>query len=1293
MLIGQVRKTRLFQVFPSWFTFAYDLIIWRLDQSFPKYEVAVFVPLGSWSNESCTLLESICRRSAFKNIKQHDLLQLASQDKLTLLLDGWNELDKTARQRAMSELENLRRDYPLLKLVISSRHQAMELPFVVYQLEVEPLSFEQQVTIARSIFGDEGERLLDAALRTQGINELLSIPFYLTTLIGTSGYGTLPTTKEEVLRHFVNNHEKRPLNAEALDTVVLGKHKEILANLGAEATRTANSSITETTAKYVISRTGERLQKAGQILQCPEPKDVLEVLVNNHVVVISGENLISFQHQQIQEWYASFEVENMMLALSNGDIDAHKRLITEILNMPTWEEPVFFACERLSRGSEEQKSVVAEVIRKTLHGIDPMFAAEITYVCNDDVWKFISDDVCQFVKKWHIPGKVDRATRFMITTGRPDFSEMIWELLLDSNDQELYSLLRSAQRFRPNVLGSDAKARIAALTEHVREVVLSEIIFNSGIDGMEFATDLAKLDPSDKIKLQVISLLHFRRCERLINKILQDASEELWFALASRYEASEFADPPISARIEGERVKMIQTDTDRLRSLLSQINHKGKVSESLSKEMEDIIASADFPIDNDNVVLLLDEVGRCCVESLQRSYLRRLESGLNLPFRCDDIFSNVPIIDVGPITELEFNNEFNDRARYVSAIVGPKTITRILNTYLEIGSVLEPGAKLSEAQMDKYHSLRSWLLHTRVDPFIEVWLKMGEQKRPRLIAELAQLLSHHGSQHNDRERLQLSDGQSSKVATILNCWVEQLINDPHASRGHLADIGSAIGRLGKGELLGALKRLFDEDRRRLTIQRADFIKSKNQNISSAEVHSSYIFYYRSAFAGLGGQEACAVLESYLTDPEFGIDAAITLKVIYEQMSGLKENKPWSPVVIDYSEAAIRREENLSGVRPHECEQASAIFSAVESLLFDTTYTEEDVIHAIKLAREATYLPHTPRPELTQKLLESSIPWKAKRHYLSSLVQIGEVVHANMVLAGLKELLDVSKNKTWHLYDDVWKPGLWLEMLPFSDRPFALLEALELIGQSYVMPWKLRGTLRALGYAPDSVAEDILFELAERNPVFYDEHDWSIAVFNRETSSAYLKFCEVAASNPNIISNLGSHFCETKLVDFIKENPAFRSKLLCLYSDEKYNLNGSIIEQTLAKVADIETILTMINRYTKQGRDFDSNLSIAIESIALEKRSSPNWEGAYELHGVEATDLRRKLFTLAYNDDPAAQLAATCLNHIDELRDDYGRVDMEPRHPDIESELPWVFIPAKVVGHISKIVDVTSSPIL
>jgi len=39
----------------------------------------------------------------------------------------------------------------------------------------------------------------------------------------------------------------------------------------------------------------------------------------------------------------------------------------------------------------------------------------------------------------------------------------------------------------------------------------------------------------------------------------------------------------------------------------------------------------------------------------------------------------------------------------------------------------------------------------------------------------------------------------------------------------------------------------------------------------------------------------------------------------------------------------------------------------------------------------------------------------------------------------------------------------------------------------------------------------------------------------------------------------------------------------------------------------------------------------------------------------------------------AKLAKDALNAIDELRDEYGAPESEPRHPDIESGRPWPMV--------------------
>jgi hypothetical protein len=72
---------------------------------------------------------------------------------------------------------------------------------------------------------------------------------------------------------------------------------------------------------------------------------------------------------------------------------------------------------------------------------------------------------------------------------------------------------------------------------------------------------------------------------------------------------------------------------------------------------------------------------------------------------------------------------------------------------------------------------------------------------------------------------------------------------------------------------------------------------------------------------------------------------------------------------------------------------------------------------------------------------------------------------------------------------------------------------------------------------------------------------------------------------------------------------------------------------------------------------------------LDGRPSENWKGAYNIIPAPAGELRRKLFAMTTADSPTGA-AARCLNRIDEIRDEYGAPDSEPRHPDLASGKRW-----------------------
>src|SRR5438105_2817550 len=108
-----------------------------------------------------------------------------------------------------------------------------------------------------------------------------------------------------------------------------------------------------------------------------------------------------------------------MRASAKGDTDASVRLRAAVFDQPAWEESIFFAAERMSReygGSTGVAHAVGLALR-----IDPMLAAEMIYRSSPAVWEIVKADIIAFVDRWHRPGAVDRAVRFMIMTGRPEF--------------------------------------------------------------------------------------------------------------------------------------------------------------------------------------------------------------------------------------------------------------------------------------------------------------------------------------------------------------------------------------------------------------------------------------------------------------------------------------------------------------------------------------------------------------------------------------------------------------------------------------------------------------------------------------------------------------------------------------------------------------------------------------------------------------------------------------------------------------------------------------------------------
>lgn len=1234
--------------------------------------VATFIPLSEWSAQTHTLLQSVVQRAAFVGESEKHLKLLAHVGRLVLIMDGWNELDTASRKRLRAEIQGMHRDYPSLGIIMSTRDRALDVPISGPVVEIEPLSETQQLLIARAYRGDAGERILDQAWRTRGLRDLVAIPLYLTKLLSDTPGASLPSTKEEVLRLFVAEIDRNANKGEALAAVAFGFHTEMLSALATEATLADGVTVSDHRARSVISQVTGRLVSEGQISTAPQPDAVLTALVSYHLLVRTATG-VAFQHQQFQEWFASHEVEKLMLAAAAGEEAARQRLGTVIINAYAWEEAVLFACERASRSGTDAVSAAANVILDAL-GIDPMLAAEAIYRSSEALWNVVKDRVVAFAFKWHRPTEIDRAVRFMIKTGRSEFAETIWSFIANPNEQVYMEALRAGDRFRLTVLGNDAAERIARLPPEHRSHVLSELVMYGGIEGIDAATAIALSDGSSEVKVAVAEALHFRKANRQMQRLLAEAPKEVWQALARKGYGEDSLGPEIVERLRRDAGQLIEDEQDPARKLhvllLGAENRR-----DIGAEVQLLIETAEFSNKENGGGDAICAASLLYPDEVRSAFIGRLERRLPFPFHTESLLKNTGvIIDDGAIADLALASGIDQQlANGAAGLLGPNTTGKLIDAL----SVMRKQLNLSPSLVtnDEYHRVRGLVFLTPVESFATAVLSRASISDPKTIEELADLFALHG-ESGDRGRIGLSEASRQAMIAIVGKWAETLLANEGTTRHALGEVARVIERLAAPELAEPLARMLARDLAQWRRQRQEQAeaRTRGRHDGSSEAYHSWTQQYGRAFAAVGGDQAIATLRSYLLDAGhcgFGLEAAQVLHMIWNQQQGIMNEGPIRGISI-FSEVRTRREKRQGQVNLATSPFAEDIFHAVDLLL---QKGEDNVAqaHALQLAAIGVNMPYGDKCTTINKLLHLHQPYSMKLGLFTALIRAGELIDATLVVDAVKALLEEATTKPWLLQGNQGTIDHWLVLLPFTDRPEATLELLALLDLQMRLPWRLRPLLSALGLAPSDKAEQVLLRLVQQDLRFLDDYDWFSALEKRGTLSS--------------LSILLDLVCQTDLKTR-RESPdtwTFGRRLAAgiqLYSEFRTDVYAklaagispearAIVEYVVATASDESGVLLLIKSYASDGREFDNLLGSAIEHLVMVQRQSSDWVGAYELISTPAPSLRRRLFEMAQA--PAShesRLASACLIHIDELRDTYGIASGEPRHPDIESGVPW-----------------------
>ncbi len=982
-------------------------------------ETPVFVPLADWATENKMLLDSILGRATFRGrITEDDFRAVAQKPGVYLLLDGWNELDGQARRRATAELKRLQADLPELGLLVSTRKQSLDVPFDGTTVELQPLGEAQQMEIARALRGDDGARIVDEARRTPGVRDLVTIPLYLTSLLSLPNGQPFPKTKEEILRRFVQAHEQQVDHAEPLKEAVKGLQTEFLSALAVTATLAANTSIPETNARRSVAQMDDWLVKDGQLTIKLQTTDVLDALVSHHVLVRAGEPAgYSFQHQQFQEWYASKDVERAMLE-SVGDANALQKLKADILNATPWKESILFAMERLARSDKRQQKACTVAILAAFE-VDPILAAEMIFRATDAVWAQISETIQNLVRRWHTPRKLDRAVRFMITSGRPEFRDLVWPLITNENDQKSLPALRAARRFRPSVLGPDAVKDILALPVKVRKTVVSEIAYRSGMDGLDLAALIAKRDPDAELKAAAVGEMSFRRADRHVADVLSTANDDTFDFVYRRSHLEEINDKNVQERLAAARARseIEVTEYERLRATVYARDGKDH-----GAELAELVATMEIKGEQNAEVGLIYEASKQYEQAVAEGLLKRLREGREMFYGADNILAASGIfVEDDALLEMVLSPQerMDSRVEAAASVLGPVSVGKLIDAKTALLTEIKTLGKYEKSLTDRYHGLRHRIAHAPGASLVAALQERAEAASNEDIRELAELLCRRDETGDDRAR-PFPQADYAAVAQMAEQWGERLIaSGDDATRGQLSAVADLIGHFPSVALLPMLKRLLDDELRRFRSFRQRAEEERWQGNAANEARTIHTNRYQCAFTEIKAPETTALMVSYLPDEHFGEIAALGTKVQWVLANEPKDDRRFLGSV-DFS-----RVEEMRAVRARRatltCDEAEAIFEAIAPFIAEGA-TEAQKKHAIKLAIQAVRLPHGERADTINALL-SIAPQAARARLVLNLILSGEAIAFSVVQAGINDVFEDAKNCSWIL-DEGWELKAW-----------------------------------------------------------------------------------------------------------------------------------------------------------------------------------------------------------------------------------------------------------------------------
>ena len=542
--------------------------------------IPFIVDLSRWTTSQRSILEHIAGMPAFlaEGLTPAQLARVQQTQPFLFLLNGWNEIAESSSQQANDALRELERDFPGAGIIIATRthHLSPPLPGAL-RLRLLRLGREQRAAYLEARLGAKGAELRARIDADPSLDELTRTPFILSEAATLFEAGAeIPRTKFGILDRVLRLHEQRDEHTNSLRAApIFGQQTDYLKALATEMTRRGAVTLSEDEARAAVAAVARELVDRGRIDRA-RPAEVPASLTAHHLIerVTYPENVLQFEHQQFQEYYAALDVRARLLELRDDDRDATDLFTAAYVNIPAWAEPLrmiaeTFAEETGNDGTGEQDIRAAVKLVEMALAVDLVFAGELARLCGAAVWNDVRALVGErFRAAYAISDENYRqyVVAAMLATGSDDFRDIILPLLSGQDQQTRLGTYRLWPDIQLSSLGPNWREQVRGWSAEVRADFVSELLHHR-VDG-EIAS-FAVEDSSVAVKKEAVSGLMWTGSDDALTRVLESMDAQT-FEEVARANPDDMP-PALRPKVISAMRKFIETRTDhpaRLRTAL-----------------------------------------------------------------------------------------------------------------------------------------------------------------------------------------------------------------------------------------------------------------------------------------------------------------------------------------------------------------------------------------------------------------------------------------------------------------------------------------------------------------------------------------------------------------------------------------------------------------------------------------------------------------------------------------------------------------------------------------------------